>query len=665
MTARLFCCALVAFAAFASTPATRADEPRAGTAVRQAFMDAMAAVATAPTQGADDPAELRGYVLYPYLEAARLQRQLELATPAAAELVDHLLPVDRAVAAFLLEQGSAPVTVSLRAAWLASLGSRRAWPAYLEHFDPARDTEATLRCHALVARAALGRTEGLEDDLTDTWLSPRSLPDACDPAIAWWKARGGPGDELTARRARLALQAGEAALARHLARALPAERAAPIAQWAALIEQPAAEIAALIADPARRVEADALADGWMRFSRADAEAAAARFPSFVASRQLDARAASPHALAVALALAWSRLPGALDFFARVHADDFDERAHEWHVRAALWQRDWKRAAAALAAMPDVLRGQPRWQYWAARANEQTGDFAQARAGYARVIPTDNWYAALAAARLDRKFTPDLQPLGLRAQAIAALLEVPGFLRARELRDAGMESEASAEWRAAFAASTAEQQRDAVGLAAGWGWHHQAIASAAQQKLFNDYELLYPRPYDFEVRDASRHTDLPRGLIYAIIRQESLYRTDAGSSAGALGLMQLLPGTARLVARRNGQRAPSRAQLLEPSINIPLGSAYLAALVERFEGETALATAAYNAGPNAARRWLPTEPLDLDVWTENIPYNETRTYVQRVAWHTLVFDWLAERKPRDVSGWLRSVRPADPRTASAE
>ena len=666
MSSRLLCCLLLAAATFACTAAERADESRAGEPLRQVFMDAMATVVAAPTQGPADTAALRGYVLYPYLEAARLRRQLELATPAAAELADNLLPVDLAVTVFLREHGAEPVTSPLRAAWLTSLASRKAWAAYLENFDPARDdTQPTLRCHAFAARVALGRTAGLMEELAESWLSPRSLPDACEPALEWWKSRGGPGDDLMERRARLALAAGEASLARFLVRSLTPGRAAPLLQWAALIERPATEIAVLIAEPQRPVEADALADGWTRFARSDADAAVVQFPAFVASRKLDPRTASPHALAVALALSWSRLPGALEFFARVHPDDFDERAHEWHARAALWTRDWKRVATAIAAMPEVLRGQARWQYWAARAREQTGDFAQARAGYAQVMPTDNWYAALAAARLDRKFSPDLQPLGLNDPAIESLGQVPGFVRARELLYAGRADEADAEWRIVFDELTAVQQRDAVGLAARWGWHHQAIASAARQRLFNDYELLYPRPYDFDVREASRRTGLPREFIYAIIRQESLYRADAGSSAGALGLMQLLPETARIVARRNGLRVPTRAQLLEPSTNIPLGSAYLAALVERFAGDKALATAAYNAGPNAAQRWLPAEPIDLDIWTENIPYNETRAYVQRVAWHALVFDWLADRKPRDVSSWLRSVKPAGAAAARAD
>ena len=196
----------------------------------------------------------------------------------------------------------------------------------------------------------------------------------------------------------------------------------------------------------------------------------------------------------------------------------------------------------------------------------------------------------------------------------------------------------------------------MGLASRWGWHDQAITTAARQKLFNDYDLLYPRPFDADVRSASRRTGLPEELIYAIIRQESLFRADAASSAGAIGLMQLLPETARMTARRAGLPAPTRAQLTVPAVNIPLGSEFLASLVQRFDGETALAAAGYNAGPNAARRWLPAAPMDLDVWVENIPFNETRAYVQRVAWHALVFAWLVDRKPREVKHWVRDVDP---------
>jgi soluble lytic murein transglycosylase len=120
-------------------------------------------------------------------------------------------------------------------------------------------------------------------------------------------------------------------------------------------------------------------------------------------------------------------------------------------------------------------------------------------------------------------------------------------------------------------------------------------------------------------------------------------------------MQLLPSTAQATARRAGLPPPTRTSLLQPSVNVPLGSSFLSGLLDRADGQWPLAIAGYNAGPAAARRWLAATPVETDVWVENIPFNETRAYVQRVHWHSLVFDWLAERKPRDTSAWLGTVR----------
>jgi soluble lytic murein transglycosylase len=343
----------------------------------------------------------------------------------------------------------------------------------------------------------------------------------------------------------------------------------------------------------------------------------------------------------------------------VQPTDFDDRAHEWHVRAAIWAGDWTRAAKAVAAMPEPLRSQSRWRYWSARANEQLGNKDAALAAYRLVLPTDNWYAIHAAARLDARYTPTLEPLGIDDAEISLVASEPAFMRIHELRLANMPAEAAVEWRAAYDELTSARQVQAVGLAARWGWHMQAIAAAARLGLFNDYELLYPRPYDYDVHAAAKRTRLDVDLIYAIIRQESLYEPTAGSSAGAVGLMQLLPATARITARRAGLPVPTRAQLEVPAINIPLGAEYLADLLARFGGDTALATGSYNAGPNAVGRWLPDAQKDLDVWVENIPYNETRTYVQRVAWHALVFRWLEDRKPRDVAQWAQKKIGAAP------
>jgi soluble lytic murein transglycosylase len=648
---------LAACLAAGVSPRARADtDPYA--AARAEFLAAWSTVATAPLEPPPvDSETLRTYPLYPYLQAARLERQLAAVPVQKPDAPSAgLLPLDTAIETFLAPLGDQPAAKGLRKEWLTSLANRRAWEKYLGVYRAERDSgDVSLRCGSFAGRIALGRTEELAAAVTDTWLTAKALPDGCNPAFDWLLARGALGNELIEKRARLALAAGEPGFARYLARSLPAATAAPLLQWAGLIEQPKAAVSALIAAPERTVEKAALLDGWQRLARSDADAAAALFPSLVEARHLDERNASPFALAVGLAQAWSRGARALEFFAKVNPDDFDERGHEWHARAALWAGNWAEAARAINAMPEALRSQNRWRYWAARSAEQRGDATAAHEGYAAVLPTDNWYAVFSAARLGQPFAPTVKPLPLSDVQITVLGTEPGFVRARELLLCQLDTEAGAEWRATFDALQPEQQVQAVGLASRWGWHIQAISAAAKQGLFNDYDVLYPRPFDNDVRSAAARTGLPQALVYAIIRQESLYRANASSGAGALGLMQLLPETARRTANRADLPPPTRASLLIPSVNIPLGSEYLKSLVARAGGQVPLAVAGYNAGPGAVRRWLPATPMETDVWAENIPFNETRAYVQRVAWHALVFAWLNDRKPRDVSSWLGTIQ----------
>jgi soluble lytic murein transglycosylase len=187
-----------------------------------------------------------------------------------------------------------------------------------------------------------------------------------------------------------------------------------------------------------------------------------------------------------------------------------------------------------------------------------------------------------------------------------------------------------------------------------------VATATQLRVFNDYALLYPQPYDREVRSAAKLTDIDPDLIYGVMRQESLYRADAVSSAGAYGLLQLIPATARSTAQRWKRPRPSPGDLLTPSVSVTLGAGQLRMLLDRFGGQTAVALAGYNAGPNAAARWLPAESIDPDIWIENIPYNETRSYVQRVLWHSIVFAWLRSGDGQRTDGWLARIgSPEDP------
>ncbi len=594
-----------------------------------------------------DSEELRAYPLYPYLQAARIRSAFASAGP-------DLTPADERAHTFIAYYDGEPVGRSLRRTWLANLADRALWQTYLEHYRPELADEAA-QCHSFTARIALNRTEGLADDIRARWLTPKSLPQ-CERAFEWLREQNELSEELIEARVTLALKENNARFARAIAAQLPTARAEPLLQWAQLIENPQRGIDALIAHPTRKVVQEALLAGWTRLARTNRDAAIDRYNALVRSRKLSAAEASPFALALAMPLAWDRRGEALEYFVRVQPADLDDYALEWQARAALWAQDWTLVGKSIAAMSEASRKTARWRYWAARAAEQTRDMALARQLYESVLVDDNFYSMMAAARLEQPLKPNVEKLVLDEVQLAEIAQLPELVRARELLLSTLRSDANAEWNAGLDRLSVDARPQAIHLAARWGWYDQAIATATQQRVFNDYPLLYPRPFDTEVRAASKLANLPFELIYGVLRQESLYRHDAVSSANARGLLQLLPDTARHVARQWNQPRPSQEDLFVPATNVRLGAAYLRKLHDRFDGQTLVALAGYNAGPNAAARWMPSTALDPDIWVENIPYNETRSYVQRILWHTVVFKWLETGKPQETRMWLANIEP---------
>ncbi len=632
---------LVAVCVLASTRAS-AEEDASNAALRERFRAAYAAAAIS-VDDADDDA-LRAYVLYPYLHAARLERALARVEGAWSD-------ADRAAAAFVAELGEAPVARALRRTWLTSLARRESWEAFLERYDASAATPA-LECLGFIARIALGDTTGLPDDIRARWTTGYRLPGECEPAFQWLRAQGELPDDLVARRVELLLDGGQVSFARVVAARLPRETAAPLLERADFIEQPARMLDALLADPARAVPHGVVLEAWSRLSRNAPQEALERFDAL---RERLANADDERALAVALALglAWDRRPEALDYFARVPRAALDARSLEWQARSAMWAGDWDRVRASIAAMSPEQQSDWAWRYWTARAAEQLEEDG-ARALYADVQGGDNYYSAMASARLGERVVPKLEPLPLDSAAVEAIAALDAFRRVRELTLVGLRDFATEEWRYGYAMLPEEQRVQAIHLAARWGIYDIAVATATSEGVFNDYELLYPRPFADAVKAAVEMTKVAPPLLYGVMRQESLFRPDAASSAGALGVAQLTYGTARETARRWSLPMPNRADLLDPAVNIKLGAARVAELVERFEGQLPVALGGYNAGVAAVERWLPSTPVDSDVWIENIPYNETRAYVRRVLWHSLVFDWLETRRPQSARDWLGKV-----------
>jgi len=155
------------------------------------------------------------------------------------------------------------------------------------------------------------------------------------------------------------------------------------------------------------------------------------------------------------------------------------------------------------------------------------------------------------------------------------------------------------------------------------------------KAWDDLDIRFPLAYYDSFVSNARTWDIPLQWSFAIARQESAFMPDAKSSAGAMGIMQLLPSTARLTANRHGLEPVRTGDLNEPILNIQLGSAYLGRMLRRFNNNRILASAAYNAGPARVETWLdPTLPLD--VWVETLPFPETRDYVENVLMFAAIY-----------------------------
>ena len=625
--------------------AIAAAQTEAGvTAVREQFRAAYAAAAIGLDAAGDDDA-LRAYVLYPYLRAARIERAL-----ARAEGSWH--EADRAAAGFVAEAGDAPVARALRRAWLTSLARRGSWEAFLDRYDAAAATPA-LECEYFNARVARKDTGGLPAAIRARWLTGHRLPSECESAFQWLRDQGQLPAELVAQRVELLLDNGQAAFARVIAARLSREAAAPLLERAAFIERPARMLDVLTHDATREVPAAVVLEAWERLARNAPEEALLRYDA-LAARAPTREFGQELSLALAKGLAWSRKTEALAYFERVPSSALDAVGREWQVRAALWARDWNAVRAALAAMPAEQQAEWAWRYWAGRAAEQRGEAAAARGFYTAALGGDNYYSALAAARLDEPVVPRQEPIPLDADKVEAIAAADAFRRVRELVLVGLRDLATAEWHYGYAELPEEQRLQAIHLAARWEIYDIAVALATSHGRFNDYTLLYPRPYEQQVAAAVQLTELDPHVLYGVIRQESLFRADAASPAGALGIAQLTPATARETARRWQLPVPNRAELFDPTVSIAIGAARVAELLERFDKQLPVALGAYNAGETAAKRWLPGEAIDSDVWVENIPYNETRAYVRRVLWHSLVFRWLQTGRPQSAQPWLGEI-----------
>ena len=588
----------------------------------------------------------KGHVLEPYVAWWQLKLGLDTAEPEA-------------VRAFLARHAGTPLAARAEAEWLKALGRRGDLAGFAAAYTPGTfEDDVEIACLARLAARARDGDAALVA-AKPLWLTGQATPEACEPVFAALIARGTITLDDRWARYRLALEAGNVRLAQAIAGDLPAAERIDSRDFRRIDAKPAAELMQGAFRWKSRDGRELALYALERAARSDPEAARAAWLKW-RERLTPAERAWGNAR-LAYHAARQLAPWANDAWREPLPAEMSADMRAWRVRASLRARAWRDTLAALDALPKATAEEATWRYWRARALAATGREREAHAIYAALADEHDYHGLLAAEAIGVCVDPRSVASTPDAAWQAAFGAREDVRRAVKLVQLDLRADSQREWLAIVRRFDDDTLNQAAIYAAAQGMHDRAINTANRTRERHDYALRYPVPWKAQFEAAARDNAVDEAVLRGIARQESRFVPEIVSSAGAIGLMQVMPATARWIAKQSGRADYTPARIHDLDVNTQFGAYYFKYWLDRLDGSIALAAAAYNAGPGRAQAWRPSEPLDGAIWVETIPFNETRDYVKKVLANSVYY----ARAFGD--GWIdvrRRLGTIAPRTASA-
>ncbi len=565
--------------------------------------------------------QVRGHVLESYVEYWSLRLSLG---SASADDVER----------FLEKHKGSAIADRLRTDWLKQLGRVERWEDFSRVGANFASDDAELACLRATVQARAGAT----DLPVPTGVWEERLTEACAQAFAALAARNLLTTQDAIWRFRSASDGATLLAAQRVAQALP-ESARPSEETLRRAFSNPDIVLRQTGSTLTRAQREVGLFALGRFARTDPARAAS---AWQAAKQRYSEDDQRYAAAILAYHLAKKLESdeSVAWFARAGDEQNLARLGDWQAawiaRAAMREGQWAAVLCAVNAMSRSSSGQldPTWRYWKARSLAALGDAAGASAIYTELAKEFHYHGLLAAEEIRAPMpAPEALKLGAVQPSVEQLQrfeQSAATKRVLKLSELGLRADAAREWF-----SVVRDFGDADSLTASeWmrrkGLWDRSINTAERTKSAHDFSLRFQTPYANEIRRAAQAVDVDLSLTFGLIRQESRFWAEAVSSAGALGLMQVMPSTGKWIAQQLNVKDYRPSQLTNIDVSTGFGAFYLKNALNNQGGSEVLAAAAYNAGAGRARAWRDDRrALEGAIYTESIPFNETRDYVKKV------------------------------------
>jgi soluble lytic murein transglycosylase len=535
---------------------------------------------------------------------------------------------NQTVTDFINNYSDYPFADRMRGEYLKKLGKNKDWESFSGEISNYQLEDNAVACYAAESSAVLGDASVLEG-AKNLWMQPKEQATNCASVYDRMQAAGVLSEDDIFARLRLALTDNRVALAKSIIKRSKTFTAVQYAQIDKAYSSPSTVLAKKSITFNTRFGRELNLFALNRLAKTNSQQALGAFNKVADLFQPEDRSYFYGRLG--WHAAQRHEPEAVQWFKRADIDKYGLSKEElaWFARASLREKNWDAVLNATGKMPPDQAAEGAWRYWKARALKETNKTLEANTLFAKLSTERHFYGWLSQEEVVDAMSAPLNTYKVTDAEVAEIANNDAFKRVEALQRVDLRWEAKTEWAHASKDFDDKQLLAAAEFAQRKKWYDLAIITADKTTETHDFTLRYPTPYRDLMKDASADNEVDEAWVYGITRQESRFMHYAKSGVGAAGLMQLMPATAKWIAGRAGVSGYNNGMLHDLDTNIALGTYYMGYTKELMTGQETMATAAYNAGPSRAKKWMANTPLEGAIYAESIPFTETRLYVQKV------------------------------------